>query len=326
VTGGGTTGGGATGGGVTGGGVTGGGVTGGGATGGGGGSALLPNVMFLIDFSCSMSLPADPLASGCPSSCGTPSNPCPTTCPTRLSELRAGMRTFLTTRGTSARFGLTTFPGGNLCQAPTRISVPLPPPMTSDVGNELARQQKADAIVTELGLLGVQGGTPTALALGYVRGDPSLNADDGRKDLVVLITDGLPNCNDANPNAVCACGTSCTPAQLSACACTTSTCTAMLTCSNGCLDRDATVAAVAALRAQGIDTLVIALGPDAATPTAAAVLDEMAREGGRVRTCPNGTSAECGGLMCRGDRTCAEAHYTVNSAGMLSDVLVAAVN
>ncbi len=327
--------GGGTGGGtVGGGGGSVGGGSGGGATGGGGGAsidggALMPNVMLLIDTSGSMSLPINPQAVECPAGCGSSStNLCPVPCPTRIAQLRSGVGNWLAARGTSVRLGLTTFPEGTLCQLPTSAAVALPAPSATDEGTASVLQQNASQISLALQARTPQGGTPTGPALTLLASTPGLTATDGREDFVVLITDGLPNCNANNTNAACTCnpslcGASCSAvcaAQTTACQCTTSTCTNAL-CSLGCLDTDATISAVSTLRTAGVRTIVVGFGADTASGPAITVLDAMARAGGAPRSCPNGTSAECGGLQCLSNRTCEQAFYRAQTSVELQAVL-----
>lgn len=318
VTGGGT-GGGGTGGG-SGGGVTGGGSGGGGVAGGGGGTPLIPNVMLLVDTSGSMLLPIDVQNAACPTGCGTTANPCPGTCPTRMGELRASLGTWLAARGTTLRLGLTTYPSGTVCEPALAETVALPAPTVNDVGTTQALQNNASQISVQLQSKTPVGGTPTGASLTMLAALPGLTANDGRADYVVLLTDGLPNCNANNANALCACGAGCTPAQTMACQCTTSICSGTL-CSNGCLDSSASVTAVSTLAAAGVKTIVVGFGADTASGAAATVLDAMARVGEAPRSCPNGTSAECGGETCLSNLTCTSAHYRAPTGAALQAVL-----
>jgi|APLak6261675434_1056106.scaffolds.fasta_scaffold00533_8 hypothetical protein len=295
---------------------------GGGNTGGGGGAnTLIPNVMLLVDVSGSMNLPINPSDSQCPASCGTTTaNLCPTACATRIGQLRAAISTWLSTRGSSLRLGLTTYPAGTACQVPTGPSVSLPAPTPTDEGTTSALQANASAINTTLQAIEPVGGTPTGDSLRTLASVSGLTSADSRADYVVLITDGLPNCNGSNVNALCGCSSSCTPAQTAACNCTTSACTSSL-CSIGCLDGDGAVAAVTQLRNAGIKTAIIGFGADASSATAATVLDNMARAGGAGRVCPNGTTLECGGLICRADRTCEQSYYSAATANELQAAL-----
>ena len=270
---------------------------------------LKPNVMLLVDNSGSMLSPTDPADPDCTVTdrngmrvlCDS-GNLCPTTCPTRSSELKSAMGLFLSNSGSIARLGLTVFPtpgtGNNGligCDASTSIRVYLPPALETDDGTDPVLNGKAQEINTQLQGLAPLGGTPTAASLEFLGTYEELNTsvDDYRDDFVLLLTDGLPNCNGANPNNVCA---GSMPAG--ACACTTGQCTGDSvrgTCSKGCLDRDATVQKVKELRQRGIRTIVVGFGAELATGTGPQVLDAMAREGGFPRQCPGLTDAECGG-------------------------------
>jgi hypothetical protein len=123
------------------------------------------------------------------------------------------------------------------------------------------------------------------------------DVNDQRDDVVVLVTDGLPNCNDGHPANLCQvnttlCGASATicPAQQQACGCTTSSCAGSL-CAKGCLDDEGTLSAVQALRLRGIRTVVVGFGADTAGGDAARVLGELATAGGFVHpyAAANGT-------------------------------------
>ncbi|MFO0597730.1 MAG: adventurous gliding motility lipoprotein CglB [Myxococcaceae bacterium] len=271
---------------------------------------LKPNVMLLVDNSGSMLLPTNPSASGCPAGCGSSSsNLCPGTCPTRVSELKSAMGTFLQSSGTIARLGVTVFPTDSLCKPASNIDVPLPAPATTDDGTDPTLTATAASVNTRIQALSPTGGTPTGLSLEFLGTVGSLtDNNDFRDDFVLLLTDGLPNCNDSNANALCGCGATCTAMQTSSCACTTSTCTGAL-CAKGCLDQDATVQKVRDLRLKGIRTIVVGFGADTASGSGPLVLNAMAKEGGFARECPNGTDAECGS-----NNTCNTATKVCNSA------------
>ena len=277
--------------------------------------------MLLVDTSGSMLLPTDPNSASCPVGCGTAANQCPTNCPTRFSELKTGLSNWLAVQGGTLRLGLTTYPSGPLCEPAMAPGVALPLATTTDVGTGSTLSANASLVSIGLQARTPQGGTPTGPSLGVVGMLPGLNANDGRADYVVLLTDGLPNCNANNPNALCGCGNSCTATQLSTCQCTTSTCSAAALCSLGCLDSSGSITAISELNIRGIKTIVVGFGPESAGGATPAVLDAMARAGGAPRSCPNGTSAECGGGMCLSNRTCQRAFYGATSAAELESVL-----
>lgn len=257
---------------------------------------LKPNVMLLVDNSGSMLLPTNPSAPTCPANCGTTqNNPCPGTCPTRVSELKSAMATFLQGSGTIARLGVSVFPTDPLCKPAANIDVGLPAPTTTDTGTDSALSMSANQINARIQALAPLGGTPTGSSLEFLGTYGGLNdSNDFRDDFVLLLTDGLPNCNDSNPNQLCSCGASCSAQQTATCNCTTSTCASTL-CAKGCLDQDGAVAAVKALKQKGIRTIIVGFGADLVGGAGPVVLNAMAKEGGFPRECQMGTDAECGG-------------------------------
>ncbi|WNG18646.1 adventurous gliding motility lipoprotein CglB [Cystobacter fuscus] len=269
--------------------------------------ARKPNLMLLVDTSGSMTAPVNPSLPACKvngATCGSSENPCDTTkCPTRWSDLQDAMSSFLDQSGTIARIGLATYPDPNDpeglgCKASTSLKVSLPP---GDVEDNASLDTNAKKVKAELlaiknsgGALKPTGGTPTSESLKYLARLQELQGED-RADFVVLLTDGLPNCNSNYPSPFGSPG---------------STCFCILTggCSDdfaraiGCLDTDASVAAVKALRnpqneKQDIRTIVIGFGTDFKASTdagrrGAATLQGMAVEGGFDRQCS--TNADCG--------------------------------
>jgi hypothetical protein len=205
------------------------------------------------------------------------------------------MATFLGQSGTVARLGVSVFPTDPSCQPATNIDVQLPPPTSTDTGNDAALTSAAQQVNARIQQLTPSGGTPTGSSLEFLGTYGGLNdTNDFRDDFVLLLTDGLPNCNDNNPNQLCTCGASCSAAQTTSCACTTSTCGSTL-CAKGCLDGDGAVANVKALKQRGIRTIVVGFGADLVGGDGPIVLNAMAKAGGFPRECPNGTDAECGG-------------------------------
>jgi hypothetical protein len=167
-------------------------------------------------------------------------------------------------------------------------------------------QQAATQINAAIQGLIPSGGTPTSATLQAL-GQYGPLQDAQRRNFILLLTDGEPNCDVQNAANTCGTGTG-------ACLCTTGTCakgnvvcetngtSCVDLCSAGCLDQDGTVATIAALHAQSpsIGTLVVGFGADAAgtfgTGYAPAALSAMANAGGFPRACPNGTDAECTGM------------------------------
>jgi hypothetical protein len=255
-------------------------------------------MMVLLDTSGSMTLPANPDLAACkdpnataPNNlCGQPGNiPCNVnTCPTRWSELRSAMASFLSSSGSIARMGLTTYPapGGTTsaeqCRASSSVRISIPQVEDSNI-TELQRTASSISDVI-LGIAlngpgGPAGGTPTSLSLRFVGEQPDLQADE-RDDFVLLLTDGLPNCNPNNPNT----GTS------PDCNCTLTACTGSVA-TLGCLDKDASVVAINDLRGKKIRTIVIGFGAETAAGAGPETLNAMAEAGGFARTC---TKTDCG--------------------------------
>jgi hypothetical protein len=290
---------------------------------------LRPNMMLLVDKSGSMESPIDLTDPRCPSGCGS-GTACPATCPTRIGDLRNAMAAFLSQSATDARMGLTFYPVDNACSAPSTSDVDLPAPTPNDQDSDAVLSANASAINQRIQAVKPLGGTPTAASLAYVGSLPGLlDTGDSRLDFILLLTDGLPNCNMTNPNQVCACdpnicgtcsGSPCA-AQQARCRCTLTSCLTL--CQIGCLDADSVVSVTQANKAKGIKTIVVGFGKDTASGDAPEVLQAIAEAGDFPRTCRNGTDAECGpGNTCdAATKRCSKAFYQATDANGLSQVL-----
>lgn len=294
---------------------------------------LKPNVMLVIDKSGSMDSAIDPAMPTC-AGCG-PSIPCPASCPTRISELRSAMTTFLAQSGQNARLGVTFFPTDSACGSPATVDIALPMPTADDASDSAPLIAQANAIDARIQSVSPTGGTPTAEALRYVGGLPGLRDEtDHREDLIILLTDGLPNCNEANPHQACTCDAnvcgSCSGgggvcgAQQTACRCTLgggSSCVSQ-NCSRGCLDDEAVVQVTKQNWAAKIRTVVVGFGADTTVGDAPLVLNAIAEAGGYPRSCPNGTDTECGaGNRCLGNGTCEKRFFQATNATELAQIL-----
>jgi hypothetical protein len=247
--------------------------------------------------------------------------------------MRAAMDSFLTNRGTLARFGLTVFPqvDADQCRPPAVVNEAIPPATRNDEGTDQDLVANAAKINTTLRTITNNpiGGTPTAAALAFVGAQSALNNPDGfddqRRDLVILLTDGLPNCNPQNPANVCDCFTSgCSAARTAACGCTLAgSCDpAGNRCNIGCFDGDNSVAQVRALFQRNIQTVVVGFGADVNSGPGPALLKAMADAGGFARRCPNGTTAECGGGACDTNTfLCEQSFYAARNAADLEAAL-----
>jgi hypothetical protein len=136
-----------------------------------------------------------------------------------------------------------------------------------------------------------------------------------RDDFVLLLTDGLPNCNANNPNA----------GNTATCRCTQTSCG---TSPLGCLDKDASVAAVAALQSQReIRTIVIGFGAETAAGAGPETLNAMAEAGGFARNC-EGDPLACGaGDTCDpATKLCGRRFYQAANADELAAALREIIN
>lgn len=288
--------------------------------------AARPNLMVLLDTSGSMTQPVDPNDPDCRDTngnlCGG-SIPCDVSrCPTRWSEMRAAMSSFLDSSGSIARMGLTTYPASTgttatQCLASSSVKIPIP---QVDDADTAALQNAATQISNEIlnkpinGSGGPSGGTPTAESVRFVGTQPELQTQE-RDDFVLLLTDGLPNCNPNNPNVgttACDCGAT--------------------TCPNNpqvCLDRDASVAAVTELKTQKeIRTIVIGFGADTAAGSGPATLNAMAEAGGFARSKACDSDAACGaGDTCNlATRVCNRRFYQAANQAELANALAEIIN
>jgi hypothetical protein len=284
--------------------------------------ARKPNLMLLVDTSGSMTDPVDKSDPDCTSggvTCGD-ARPCNTaTCPTRWSELQAAMNGFLTDNGTIARIGLATYPNNDSCggtatdaDVTATISIPLPDAEKDDTATLAANAELVKNKILSIRNYSTtetmpQGGTPTSKSLKLV--GSALESD--REDFVVLLTDGLPNCNDKFPST-------------DTCFCTLSDCTYAKEI--GCLDTNASVAAVRALSDKQIKTIVIGFGADfRGTSTSATegakTLNSMAEAGQFPRTCK--VNADCGtGDTCEtASGLCTRRFYQASNSAELSAAL-----
>jgi hypothetical protein len=293
-----------------------------------------PNIMMLVDTSGSMTDPVNPADPDCRvlvgdefEICGPPSNPCnPSVCPTRWTDLQAAVPAFLASAGPLARFGLTTYPetggqtsGTAACRPSNQVSVRKDLPQAEDDASLLQHANEINAIIQGIPNFGTgqpAGGTPTSLSLRFVGGLQGLQAED-RTDFVILLTDGLPNCNPDNVND---------GSNPTACKCTQTGSTACTGSFSrlGCLDQDASVAAVRELAARDITTIVIGFGAETASGNGPAVLDAMARAGGFARTCEQGqTSCGLNDPCDPVTRQCSRSFYQAGNQAELAQALEA---
>lgn len=275
-----------------------------------------PDLMLMVDKSGSMNLPINPADARCPAGCGKNQlTPCPAGCPTRWTELKTAMDGFLTQYGGVARLGLTQFAGpppglpSNTC-VPGNVLVNTSD--SNDVPSELtATASQIDAAIQAIN---PQQGTPTGPTLKMLSGYAPL-ANPDRDDYVLLLTDGLPNCNADNPNVY--------TIDPVACRCTDPDPDVCRVAGNqSCLDKDNTVAQIASLSGESVKTVVVGFGAETAAGAGPEVLTAMGQAGGYTLTCPLGTDAECAGGTCNlADQTCSNTYYQASNGADLSAAL-----
>lgn len=240
----------------TSGGASGGGTAsvGGGSAGGAaasGGAAGLPAVMVVLEQSGVLVLPLS--ASGC--ACW--GSACPPTCPTGLSVIREGLGSFFSANASAARFGLFPFPGDRVCGSASQPLIDLPAPGVPDTVAALGPQtQRLADFVGRIGWMGNDpvGGSPVGPTLRAVAQHQAFTSSP-RKRGVILITDGVDNCNPDNPLS---CAMAAPPTER--CTLGQTGCTGAF-CRLGYDDSDGSLAAVRSLRALGIRTAVVAWRP-----------------------------------------------------------------
>ncbi len=266
------------------------------------GNTQPPNVVIVLDESGSMVEPAglnyfqNPCSSTNAACCtdtgdypssgtnwcppGGPSPSCNNPCKwdDMLTAMTDPTKGFLALAAGKAQFGFVGFPTDAACGTPAELDVQIGPNTTT-------------AIATAIQSSRPNGGTPTAATLRMV-GDAPNFVQGGVDSYVMLITDGLPNCDSNDPHLGTACSR-CADAGICACpvnadgssTCCNPTVTPTTTCygATSCLDGAASVAAVAELAQKGIQTIVVGFGAEATL--AGPVLSAMATAGGKADIC-----------------------------------------
>ena len=134
------------------------------------------------------------------------------------------------------------------------------------------------------------GGTPTAATLAVAQSELLAAPDQvGRDAYVILLTDGAPNCNPNFPATVANCQDG-TEYCVSAGSCVQPNGSTDSNAPLGCLDEDASVAAVQSLYNNGINTFVIGFGVDFTNDSSPATdtLNKMAIAGGEALSTSSG--------------------------------------
>ena len=262
---------------------------------------LKPAMMLLVDTSGSMNTEVSPKV-------------------TRLDAMQSAMGQFLTQSGNSLHLGMLPFPGAAAC-APGDITQVATRGVPLDEGNEDAARlaDAALSVKTKIESLVASGGTPVAYTIqGLATYAPLLDKNKDR--FVVLLTDGLPNCNAANQSVATSC--TCTVAQPVGTPC-------VVLGENQCLDDAHSAEEIAALFVRGIRTIVVGFGTDINNPQGANSLAKMARAGSFVRPCTQDSDCnaqdrcESAGVdPCgRPTRACGQSFFQASSATELSNAM-----
>jgi len=320
-----------------------------------------PNFLLLVDKSGSMDQPVDPTNPACHVGgvngplCGDPQkeNPCDAgVCPTRWSELSKALTGFVDTYPLIGRYGLSMFPepkksdGGvctasecDLCDQTTHETAPLPTSATDDDATLQAAAGATRDALLQVGSCSTGslpgptctgGGTPTAASLAFLTSVPALVTSSNREQIVILFTDGLPNCNPALGSL----------AGTAACQCTfgpnPDDCAQGLPPFDGagCLDVDQAVKVIQTLGQKSVQTFVVGFGAELGTVSARDTLQRMAVAGAtrHPQVCP-GTppSQPCdkvlpdGGVLANpcdlATGLCSRQYYVAQDASSLGQVL-----
>lgn len=295
------------------------------------GTALRPNLMLLVDTSGSMDLPVDPTDPDC-GSCGTLGNPtCGSNCTSRWSALQGAMSGILTdpSLGEVARFGLALYPNPSVtCGGTTNTELkrPIPEVPESDAAGRRSAAIAANAVIQGFAggdtqawqAPGPSGGTPIGASLRFLADLPSLQASaEGRRNVVLLLTDGLPNCNPDNPISY-------QPADGpggGACQCTLSNGNCSTQPKLGCVDPSGAIGAVSLLKSKGIETIVVGFGAESLTAGALPILNGMADNGGFARACSTNPDANTCGTDCNGAQECRRRFYPASNQAELGTVI-----
>lgn len=264
-----------------------------------------PNIMLLVDKSGSMHEPINATDSSC-TGCGSGVPKCTASCVTRWRALESAMGTFLTnpTSAAVARFGLAYFPNAprkpqNADQSCTNGGVVQSLGITpsNDVDSELIAHAAAiNNHIQTLDEEDVVGGTPTGNSIAIV-GNTAELVTDSREDFILLLTDGLPNCNKALDDSSCTCVN--TPGGAPPCG------DPEPGGGRQCLDDTATVNFINSVKGRGIRVIVVGFGADTGAGLAFAPLNKLAEAGGMARNCLDDQGQRNPALCGAGD-TCGD--------------------
>jgi len=288
-----------------------------------------PELFLLVDKSGSMTFTTstDPMCSSCISA------PCNLAgCPTRWDGLTQAMQVFLPATAQDVHLGMVPFPIADPSQATQQCTgaqpgdvanfgVPLDNSLDSDVAG---MQASANAVQSRINSITPYGGTPTGASVTALLQYAPLTQVMGHPKFMLLLTDGVPNCDSAlDPNS-CTCTQGASPCDVNVGG----------TVMNLCLDDTGTASAIGQLKSAGVTTIVVGFGNETLGGLGPATLQQMGAAGGFTRPCA--VDADCGaGDTCSVNATdacgkpttaCARSYYQATDATSLANTLVAIAN
>ncbi len=228
-----------------------------------------PKIMLVIDKSTSMkTLPEKDTEYGCcesvsGGSCvGYSTNPAAVCKWNSVKSLMNGAGKFLDSTAGGARIGLAVFPHKDAPPSDACMQGSILVEVPTNAGDTVSDIKAALNSITP------SGGTPTAPMLKLVEENkPFVSDEPATKRYVVLITDGLPNCNKAPQT--------CTD-------CTNGAVPPMCNAPVNCVDETPVISAVQTLKSKGVETFVIGFGDlGTGNPVPLRVLNAAADAGGR---------------------------------------------
>jgi hypothetical protein len=155
-----------------------------------------------------------------------------------------------------------------------------------------------------------QGGTPTGPSLRYISALPELQ-ETGRADFVLLLTDGVPNCNESYPN----------PYPNPACRCTLASSDCSFVPTIGCMDDVGSIAAIQELRSKDIRTIVMGFGAETGSGPALTMFNSLAEAGGFTRKCQQDSDCGAGDTCDPGAGACGRRFYQADNQAELAAAL-----
>lgn len=180
---------------------------------------------------------------------------CTAGCTSRIDAAKALTRQVLTSSPEIA-FGLVTYPGdrfGGACAPANTVDVPI---------DGSRKAETIAAIEVQLDAANSFGGTPTAETLEFVAGLPYMRDREAER-VILLVSDGLPNCGTA-------------PVPPDQCQCTSSPCPVPYD-SRVCIDQTGIEHALATLEEQGIELYAIGVGEAWSPPEGQRLLQRLGK-------------------------------------------------